>query len=494
MNSRSLLTRSLHAMSWSYLGVALNVIFQIAASILFARTLGTQITGVFAFGLLVFPPFRFICEFGLGSALIEKAQLDGGDVQMALTRSLLLAVTMAIAWLLCITPLAGLMHQKEYVTALNCFAVVLLCFPIQTICTSILTKHLEQGFLQASTLLAYAVGYLGIGAFGAFRGWGVWSLTLGFVAQNLMVTVLLLIHSNMSLKLKFGGNAEFLWRFGSRATAINISNWLTSSLDNMAVAWFFGTRTLGIYSVAYALVRAPADRVVITLQSVLFPASVLSRDNRERLAKASVACLEAVFMLTAPAFCAIALLSHTVIDALYGNAWRAAALVLPPFALAMIFHCISVLVSALLWGSGGINRDMKLQWLSAALLLVGVLAAAQLSFVAVAWIVLPITVMRAAWGVRALTLTVMIPAGRIARAFVCGAATVILVTPCLLTLDKYLEGDGVPALDRLLLEIALGALLWCLAFGLLHSRIMTPDLRAGLQSIRTALAGDSSHA
>ena len=114
---------------------------------------------------------------------------------------------------------------------------------------------------------------------------GCGALVLGFLAQNLMATALLVAHTRLDLRLKFKGNADFLWRFGWRAAAINISNWLTSSLDNMAVAWFFGTRTLGLYSVAYSLVRMPADKIVLTLQNVLFPASVLARDDKARLVK-----------------------------------------------------------------------------------------------------------------------------------------------------------------------------------------------------------------
>ena len=183
--------RSVNAMSWSYSGVAINVILQIAASVLFARALGAHITGVFAFGLLVFPPFRFICEFGLGSALIQKPILGSEDIQLALSRSVILAVLTAAAWLLSIKLLASLMHQEQYVSALNCFALVLLCLPVQTISTAVLTKHLDQKYLQVSSLVAYAGGYLAIGAFGALHDWGVWSLVLGFLAQNIIVTAML---------------------------------------------------------------------------------------------------------------------------------------------------------------------------------------------------------------------------------------------------------------------------------------------------------------
>ena len=474
-------------MSWSYSGTALNVVLQLAASVIFARALGARITGVFAFGLLVFPPFRFICEFGLGSALVEKPVLDNEDIQLALSRSVVLAVLTAMAWLLCIKALAALIHQQEYASALNCFALVLLSLPVQTIYTAVLSKRLDQKYLQVTSLIAYAAGYLSVGAFGALHGWGVWSLVLGFVAQNMIATVLLVGHTRLDLRLRFKGNAAFLWRFGSRAAAINISNWLTSSLDNMAVAWVFGTSTLGIYSVAYGLVRAPADKIVSTLQNVLFPASVLARDNKERLTKACIATVDAVFLLTAPVFVIVALLADTIVQALYGPSWHEAAWVLPPLALSMILHCLIVVMSALLWGSGGVNRDLRIQWFSASALLIAVIVATRFSFVAVAWVVLPVTALRTVWGIGALITVVNIGKRRMLRAFLGGTVMVILLTPALFMLDTGLRTEGVSALVRLECEIPSGVLLWAGAMAVLYARLMTPELQSGLQSLRTSL-------
>jgi lipopolysaccharide exporter len=482
-----LIERSLRAMGWSYSGVAVTVVLQIIASVVFARMLGARITGVFAFGLLMFPPFRFICEFGLGSALVQRPVLESGDIRSALSRSIVLALLTSAAWLLCIRTLAGWMDQKQYVAALNCFALVLLCLPIQTICTAILTKRLDQKYLQVSALIAYAGGYLAVGAYGAVHDWGVWSLVLGFLAQNLIATAILFAHTRLDLTLKFDRNSGFLWRFGSRAAAINISNWLTSSLDNIAVAWFFGTQTLGIYSVAYGLVRAPADKIVSTLQNVLFPASVLARDDKERLTKGCIAVVDAVFLLTAPAFCAVAVLAKTIIQALYGDDWYEASWVLPQFAFSMILHCITVIVSALLWGSGGVNRDLRVQWWTAAIFLGAVLVAAQFSFVAVAWTVLPVTALRAGWGLRALTTTVGIDGRRMLRGFLSGTVMVILVTPALFMIDSLLRQNMISALFRLGWEAAAGGLIWAGGLALLRTRLITPELQAGLQSLRVAL-------
>jgi O-antigen/teichoic acid export membrane protein len=481
-------------MGWSYSGVIVGILLQLAGSIMFARILGAQVMGIFAFGLLVFAPFKFICEFGLGSALVTRPVLTDEDVSLALSSSTLLTVILAPVWLLSIRPMAAIIHQEENVAALNCFALALLCLPIQSICTGLLTKQLDQKYLQVSSLVAYAAGYLTFGAYGTLHDWGVWSLIAGFVAQNAIATAMLFLHSRPSLALRFKGDASLLWGFGARAAAINISNWLTSSLDNMAVAWFFGTRTLGIYSVAYGLVRSPADRIVATLQNVLFPASALALENKERLIKGCVATIDAAFSLTAPAFCAVALLASTIVQAAYGDAWYQAAWILPPFALSMIFYCLTVIISALLWGTGGVHRDARLQWYSAVAFLGAVIIAAQFSFVAVAWTVLPITAVRAAWGIRLLTITVEINVRRVLRGFLAGAVLAAMIAPALFLLDALMRRFDYSALIRLTWEGAMGVLLWFSLITLLRTRILTIELQTGLKSMRASWESAKNHA
>ena len=483
----NLVGRSFRAMGWSYSGVAAGVLLQIVASVVFARVLGARVVGVFAFGLLVFPPFRFLCEFGLGSALVQKPKLLDADVELAFARSLLFGVITAAAWVFSIDGLAGLMHQAEDADTLRCFALVLLCLPAQTLCTALLTRRLDQKFLQITSLVSYGVGYVGVGAYGALRGWGVWSLILGFLFQNTIATAMLVAHTRLSLRGRFSGDASDLWRFGSRITAINISNWLTSSLDNLAVAWFFGTRPLGLYSVAYGLVRAPADRIVTTLQNVLFPASVLARKDPERLAKGCIAMIDGTFLLVAPAFCSVAMLAPTIVEALYGQAWLAAAPLLLPLALSMIFHCLTVVTGALLWGSGGVGRDLRIQWSSVLLFVVGVALAGRYSLVAIAWVVLPVTMLRAGWGLVALIKTVRMAPRRVWRGFLGGTLLTAVIVPMLLALDLSLRASFASPLARISAEAIGGLLLWCGLGVVLRERIPSPELRSGLRSLQAAL-------
>lgn len=484
-----LTARSFKAMSWGYLGVLITVALQTIGSIFIARYLGPRITGVFAFGLVIFAPFKLLCEFGFGSALVEKRDLADQDVDMALSRSTLLALCTSVVWLLLLRPLAPLAHQGEHVAELSIFALVLLSYPVQGICTAILTKKLEQRYLQVSSLIAYTVGYLGVAILGALAGWGAWSLVLGFLAQNLISTTMLLVHPGIPMRITLKGDAGFLWRFGGRATVINISNWLTSSADNIAVAFFFGPVALGVYSVAYNLVRTPTDKLVTTLQNVLFPVSTHARNDKVRLARASIAVIDAVILITAPVFCAIAALSGTLVDAVYGADWRDASFTLPPFALSMIFQSLIVVCSALLWGSGGVRRDMRIQWISAGIFVIAVLAAAQISFTAVAWTVLPITLMRATFGILALVKVLDIQRRRIARAFFAGGLLAFLITPVLLAADSYMRQGAVTASVRLAWEIAIGAVLWVGIVSLAHSRLVTSELETIYISLRHTLAG-----
>jgi lipopolysaccharide exporter len=482
-------------MSWSYSGVVAMVVLQVVGSVFFARYLGAEIFGVFAFGLLVFPPFRILCEFGFGAALVDKSKLERDDVQRAVSRSMVLALAAAGAWLASIGFLTSLVHETQYAPALKYFALVLLALPIQTVCTALLTKELDQKHLQISSAVAYAGGYLGVGAVCALHDMGVWSLVLGFLAQNLLATLIVLARTGVTLSWTFNGDARFLWRFGSRVAITNLSNWLTGNLDNMVVAWFFGTAALGVYSVAYALVRTPADKLVVTLQNVLFPATAQVRGDRSRVAKACVATMDAVFLLTVPTFGAVAVLAETVVEALYGPSWSEASKVLPPLALSMILYSLTAISSSLLWGLGAIGRDMRIQWWSAAVFLLAIVFAGRYSIVAVAWTVVAISALRAVWGLGTLAVAAGISGRRVLRALVGGAMLGALVTPTLAGLDLYLRGHAMSALARLGSEILTGALLWALASLLLvRAGLLTYELQSGLRALRAAFTEKRHHA
>ena len=88
--------RSLVALKWSYLGVAVRVILQLSAQILLARLLGPDALGVVAAATLVMIAASLVGELGLGAALVQAPEYSVAQVKAVFARVVLSALVRAL--------------------------------------------------------------------------------------------------------------------------------------------------------------------------------------------------------------------------------------------------------------------------------------------------------------------------------------------------------------------------------------------------------------
>jgi O-antigen/teichoic acid export membrane protein len=471
--------QAMSAMAWSYAGVAAYISLQVGANIAYARLLGPEQFGLFASGLLAMGILKVVSEFGLGSALTQAESLEPADIRRVFTILLMTGSAACLVLLIGSQPLAHVLREPRLVMILRCFAFALLWFPLSTVCLALLARKLDQKHSQLANVLGYGIGYCGLGLTAAFMGLGAWSPILGFFSQTVISTGVLYRYARPDLRLMFGrcGEQTRLAKFGLRVMLTNVSNWLIYAMDNLLVERLFGTHRFGLYSVAYNVVRTPTDHLVQTIQSVLLPASSRIKEDKRRLGLGYVAALDAVLLVTLPMFATVAALSTTFVETLYGPRWTGAEIVLGPLALAMPMQAVNTVSSALLWGTGFVEKELKIQWTAAGILLVTILACAQISFGAVAWGVLFAYSIRSLLMVGAFLRIIGLPARRIAPALRGGSALAVVISPAMWGLDQWLRQTHASSMQNLLVEALSAAALW-IGLLLAGQSLLSTELRA----------------
>jgi O-antigen/teichoic acid export membrane protein len=477
----SLARQSLRDIMWTYVGVAVHAALQIAGSVALARILGPEPFGVFAIVMIVCGPLRLLGELGLGSALIQKERLGEDDLSLVFSRLMVAGILIAISLFLLGPHLSTVYGGSASTTASLCVvSVVFLLYPLSIVCSSLLSRELNRKRIQLISVLGYVIGYLGVGVFGAVHGWGALSLAGGFVCQNLIQTCLLFAIARPPLRWRWHGTLRPLWAFGLRATGINALTWLVGIMDNLIVAKMFGASDLGIYSVAYNVVRTPTDQLVVTVQNVLLPASARIQSDNGRVGRGYLAALDAVVVCTAPMFAGLAAVSGTFVAALYGEHWSTAAVILVPLALAMPLHAINAVSSAVLWGSGNVARELRLQFLVAAAFVVIVGGLAQFSLAALAWGVFVVYALRALWMILTVASALGISTARVFASIRTGIGMAPVVGISLAVVDASLRTAGLPAAGRLCIEVCGGGLVFLLSLLALGRHAFSNELRTGL--------------
>lgn len=447
----SLTDRSLAAAKWNYLGVLVRAATQLLVQIALARLLGPDAFGLIAFTLLVVSVGGIVVEMGLGAALVQKRDASNVDVQIVFTRVMMVGILATLAAYGSASHLATFFGDPRIATVMRWMSLVFAMQALSVTSLSLLRRELAFKSIQGVQIGSYVVGFLAVGLGLALLGAGVWSLVAAWIAQSGLAAASYYALTRHSVRLRLAGGDPAMSRFGLRVVCTNIANWVTENIDNLLVGKMFGSAALGVYSVSYNLVRVPTNHLVVTMQTVLFPASARAQDNLSGLRRAYLTVLSAVSLFALPVFLGIAVSAGTVIDALFGSAWSGANAVLTPLAIGMTFHALMAIAGPVLLGKGNASAELTVQVMVASVLFATLLVVGRWSVAAMAWAVCGVYAIRFIAMTLALARSIQLPT----RAFftsVRGAIIAAAATTSLLAaLEAYLV--SLAAVPKLLTEV-----------------------------------------
>lgn len=481
----SLGSRSLSAVFWGAGGAVLRLVLQVGTQIALARMLGPAQYGIFAIGATVIGFSAFFSDIGLAYGLIQKASVNDRDIRFVFTWQILLGAVVSALVYLGSGVIAAFFGDARAAPVIQVLSALCLLNALAAPSLNLLKRQLDFKTIQLVQLASYVAGYLLVGIPLAIYGAQVWALVAAWLVQAVVSGLLLYSATRHALKpLLWYDQARRQSGYGGTVLVTNIINWAIGNIDRVIVARAFGTREIGLYATTYNLFYNPTATLLNVVQPVFFSASSRITDEGQRILGAYRSLVAALALVVSPVFAAVAAVPETFIAALYGDKWIDAAALCRPLALVMPMFLLFGLTTPLLWTSGRAAKEFQLQ-APIALLWAAVCAwAATLSLAHVAWVVLALYSLRCVVVVgvatRALGLTV--------TAFwlsVRGGVLVSTLVAALLALaDVALS--GLPAWQRLAVEVVLGAAVW-LAMLRLAPGLIAPELASLFDRILSQL-------
>ncbi|MHB1176421.1 MAG: oligosaccharide flippase family protein [Sulfuriferula sp.] len=386
MTTDSISSRSTKAFSWGVAGAVGRVAGQLVVQITLARILDPVVFGQYAAMLAVFGLGYILADGGFGSSLVHKKELSSADVSLALGWSLAFASAMALLIFL-LAPL--LAHQFGDASLELVFRVCAIFIPFQivsNISSSLLRRDLHMKGIQIIQLIAYIVCFGGVSTTMAIMGWGVWSLVGGFAAQTIFSLVATYSISRHTLRPRLSGDRVMI-HFGVKSLATELTRWSMDNLDRFLVGKFWGLYSLGLYSVAFNLSKAPSGLLVSVAQSVAFASASRLHGNLAAVRKGFLVVLAAIALVTLPLFALVALESASVLHIVYGAKWVKAAPYMAALAISVPLISMGAITAAILRGTGSVGTELRIQMATAVVLFSGFLILQSVSLALAVWVV-----------------------------------------------------------------------------------------------------------
>ena len=350
------------AVKWSTISTIARFALQLLAQVVLARTLGPDIFGVFAIGMVVLTFANFVSGFGFSWSLLQRTTLHDDDVRFAWTWQLIVGLLTMLALYLLAPLLSGYFREPRAEAVIQWLSLACLLTAAAAPATYLLQRDLNFRAIGLIQVSSYGAGYVVVGLPMALLGWGASSLVAAWLVQ---AAVLLLA----SYAAKPHPLRPLLWYAGA-ASAIgtgkavfftNIVNWLLNNMDRVLIGRLLNAQALGLYNVAYNLATMPNTLLLGALQPAFLAAGARLQDERERLGRAYFQMLATILVLALPAFVFLALVSADLVRLLYGPQWSEAAWVLAILFLSMPAYVVWGLSTPVLWNTGRKHYEFALQ-------------------------------------------------------------------------------------------------------------------------------------
>ncbi len=280
----SLAKKTLAGLSWTTSATFVNVALQIGYTSWISKILSPKEFGLMALAMVVLNFGAHFSKMGIGQALVQKEELHTSDIRAAFTLSMLFSI-LIFAIIYFLSPfIASYFDSKILVEILQLMGLSLVISGFSIVSGNLLRREMKFKQVSLVNIASFVLSYPVLGIILALSGWGVWSLVYAALFQvlfNALVQYALKPH-NVVPTFKAAHFTPIL-SYGGKISLNGILSYTTGNLENIFIARYLNTSSLGYYNRARLLVFLPAYHLHSSLSSVLFPAFSKLQNQREKL-------------------------------------------------------------------------------------------------------------------------------------------------------------------------------------------------------------------
>jgi O-antigen/teichoic acid export membrane protein len=369
-----LIDRATRAVQWRFASSVFGAMSRFAVGVLLARLLTPADFGLMTLASVVIGFTRLVGDFGIGSAVVQRAGLSDRHVRTAFTFSVVFGVVQTVA-IIVVAPLGALVVRDPRVTPiLRVLAVGYAIGGVSVTAGALLRRHLDfkrRFFIDSAS---FVLGYGGVAAALALIGYGVWSLVWGSLVEAFVSSIaqLAIVQHSIRPSLRRREIQELL-NFGLGSTLITCTNYLARNADNFVVGRWLGAAALGFYNRAYNLMSLPHTYAASVMSSVLFPVFAQEQGNQARVRRAYLLLTQLTAMVAGPAMGTMAIVAPYLVLSMYGPRWRGAVVPLQTLCLVGYLRALYHLSGILAQSVGRVYGELRNQLVYACLVIGGAL-------------------------------------------------------------------------------------------------------------------------
>ncbi|HEX4425350.1 MAG TPA: lipopolysaccharide biosynthesis protein, partial [Terriglobales bacterium] len=436
-----------------------------ASLLVVVRVLAPADFGLVAMSGAFYSFLRLAGEFGIPITIMTLRDLTDEEIAQLHSVAVMLGVGAFLVACACAWPVAFFFKTPRVVPVIVVSCLALIPLAMRSVPEGVMSKELRFKPLSWFNAIRDMVAAITTVAL-ALLGFSYWSLVIG----NLLSVTLRSVLIFAACRQRFAWpNFAAVKRPLLFSWHVLVSTFAWSSyntLDNVTVGRVLGQASLGFYGMAWTLANMPLEKVV-SLVTTIIP-SYLAKVQKEpaELRRYLHTLTEALALATFPATIGLALVARELIPIALGRKWDSMIVPLEVLCLYTAFRSIEALMPKLLTAVGNARFVMWVELSALVIMPISFYLGSHwgVGGVAVAWLAYPVATAPLYW--KTLKTIQMKPSEYFSavRPGLDGAIAMAIAVGLL----KWKIPASEPAVLRLILEMAVGAIVYTGTVFLLH--------------------------
>ena len=321
---RSLKEKTITGVIWTTFQRGGALLIGFIGNIILARLLTPDDYGCIGLLLIFTSIADVLIDGGLGSALVEKKELNIIDCSTVFTANLVFSIILFGILFICspwISRYFGIPILED-VLRIESISIVLRASYI--IPASLLNRNLKFKDITIITIVSHVLSIV-LAIISACYGMGVWSLVVKNISLQLFLCVLYHFSARWTFSIAFSWSIfKSLFSFGGKIALSNIVECIFSNIESFVIGRRFSAKILGYYSQAKSLGQLPIYSMSMVANQVLFPVLSKLQEEDRAFVNGTRKSMISITYIAFPLITILCILSKPAIILLYSEKWEAA--------------------------------------------------------------------------------------------------------------------------------------------------------------------------
>jgi O-antigen/teichoic acid export membrane protein len=425
-----------------------------------------------SFGLVayatVFTAFaQIFVDQGFSDAIVQFSHLDREHLDTAFWISVITGTIFTGASIAFSGMIANIFHEPKLIPIVRWLSLIFILNALSSVQQALLRRKLAFKSLTTRSLIAtFTSGIIAI--IMAFLGFGVWSLVAKLIVDGVVNLIALWQVSDWRPSFHLStSHFKELFSFGINIVGGDFVDFLSVHSDDFLIGYFLGPIALGYYTLAYNLLIVMTDLLVSVPNAVAFPIFSRIKSDPNRLKAAFYETIQVQSVIAFPIFLGVFAVAPEAVRVLYGDKWLLSIPVVQILMFIGIVRSASYIYSSIFRSAGKPSWRFGIWSLTAVLNVIGFLVVVRMGIVAVAasyvfvsYILMPLYILMIRKLISVSIQTLLI---QYAPAIVSSLMMIVVVFGF-----KYLVGDNLFLILRLIILVLAGGITYLLALRLIH--------------------------